>query len=131
MIPASPTLALWRVLALAFGLLVGGTAGAERADRERPTQVEADSLRHDDVRQTTVFTGHVVLTRGTLANRAARPGMRRGPAGYQHGPPFGNPAPFPPLPLRPGNGPVRAGQPAARGGSGPSRLQRGEREGEG
>ena len=94
MIPASPTLALWRVLALAFGLLVGGTAGAERADRERPTQVEADSLRHDDVRQTTVFTGNVVLTRGTLVIRADRLVMRQDPEGYQHGSAFGNPATF-------------------------------------
>jgi lipopolysaccharide export system protein LptA len=94
MIPAPPFSAGWRVLALACGLLLVGPAGAERADRERPTQVEADTLRHDDVRQTTVFTGNVVLTRGTLVIRADRLVMRQDPEGYQHGSAFGNPASF-------------------------------------
>ena len=94
MIPAPLFSAGWRVLALACGLLLGAPAGAERADRERPTQVEADTLRHDDVRQTTVFTGNVVLTRGTLVIRADRLVMRQVPEGYQHGSAFGNPASF-------------------------------------
>ncbi|MBU6272889.1 MAG: lipopolysaccharide transport periplasmic protein LptA [Betaproteobacteria bacterium] len=98
MIPAFPNPSFWRArargLLLVAGLLLAGAAGAERADRERPTQVEADSLRHDDVRQTTVFTGNVVLTRGTLVIRADRLVMRQDPEGYQHGSAFGNPASF-------------------------------------
>ena len=33
---------------------------AERADRNKPMNVEADTLRYDDVKQTSVFTGRVV-----------------------------------------------------------------------
>ena len=94
MIPASLLRSACRLAVLACGLLLAGAATAERADRDRPTQVEADTMRHDDVRQTTVFTGNVVLTRGTLVIRADRLILRQDPEGYQHGSAFGNPASF-------------------------------------
>jgi len=60
-------------------------ARAERADRNQPMHVEADALRYDDLRQTSVFTGRVVLTKGTIVIRGARVDVRQDPDGYQYG----------------------------------------------
>ena len=43
-----------------------GLARAEKADRNKPMNVEADALRYDDLKQISVFTGHVVVTKGTI-----------------------------------------------------------------
>jgi lipopolysaccharide export system protein LptA len=69
-------------LALAFGV---GMARAERADRAKPMNVEADNLRYDDLKQASVFTGRVVLTKGTIVIRGARVDVRQDPDGYQYG----------------------------------------------
>jgi lipopolysaccharide export system protein LptA len=71
-------------LALALALAAGG-AGAEKADRNKPMNVEADALRYDDVQQTSVFTGKVVVTKGTIVIRGAKMTVRQDPEGYQYG----------------------------------------------
>jgi lipopolysaccharide export system protein LptA len=45
---------------------------AEKADRNKPMNVEADTMRYDDLNQTSVFTGKVVVTKGTIVIRGAR-----------------------------------------------------------
>jgi lipopolysaccharide export system protein LptA len=71
---------------LALVLALGwGVAGAEKADRLKPMNVEADALRYDDLKQTSVFTGRVVLTKGTIVIRGARVEVRQDPEGYQFG----------------------------------------------
>jgi len=60
-------------------------AWAEKADRNKPMNVEADLLRYDDVQQTTVFTGRVVLTKGSITIRGAKLEVRQDPEGYQYG----------------------------------------------
>ncbi|MGE4241366.1 lipopolysaccharide transport periplasmic protein LptA [Ramlibacter sp.] len=60
-------------------------ASAERADRAKPMNVEADTLKHDDIRQTSVFTGRVVLTKGTILIRGAKVEVRQDPEGFQFG----------------------------------------------
>jgi lipopolysaccharide export system protein LptA len=65
--------------------VAGGAARAERADRTKPMNVEADALRYDDLRQTSVFTGKVVLTKGTIIIRGARVEVRQDAEGYQYG----------------------------------------------
>ena len=77
-----PTAPLLLSLVLA---LWGGSAQAERADRAKPMNVEADALRYDDLKQTSVFTGRVVLTKGTIVIRGARVDVRQDPEGYQYG----------------------------------------------
>ena len=47
--------------------------------------VEADALRYDDLKQTSVFTGRVVLTKGTIVIRGSRVDVRQDPEGYQYG----------------------------------------------
>jgi lipopolysaccharide export system protein LptA len=60
-------------------------AQAERADRDKPMNIESDSLRYDDLRQTSVFTGNVVVTKGTIVIRGARMDVRQDPEGFQYG----------------------------------------------
>lgn len=63
----------------------GGAAQAEKADRNKPMNIEADVMRYDDLKQTTVFTGRVVVTKGTIIIRGARIDVRQDPEGYQYG----------------------------------------------
>jgi lipopolysaccharide export system protein LptA len=65
--------------------LFAGVAGAEKADRNKPINVESDALRYDDLKQTSVFTGRVVLTKGSILIRGARLEVRQDPEGYQFG----------------------------------------------
>jgi lipopolysaccharide export system protein LptA len=65
--------------------LIFGVAQAEKADRDKPMNIEADALRYDDLKQTSLFSGNVVLTKGTIVIRAARVDVRQDPEGYQHG----------------------------------------------
>ena len=58
---------------------------AEKADRNKPMNVEADALRYDDLKQLSVFTGNVVLTKGTILIRGAKIEVRQDPQGYQYG----------------------------------------------
>lgn len=62
-----------------------GVAHAEKADRAKPMNIEADALRHDELKQTSVFSGRVVMTKGTIVLRGARLDVRQDPEGYQYG----------------------------------------------
>lgn len=62
-----------------------GVAHAEKADSNKPTNVEADQMAYDDVKQINTFTGNVVLTRGTLIMHAHKVIVTQDPAGYQYG----------------------------------------------
>ena len=65
--------------------VASGAALAEKADRNKPMNIEADSLRYDDVKQVSVFSGRVVLTKGTIIIRGAQVEVRQDPDGYQFG----------------------------------------------
>ena len=82
------------VLAL---MMVGGlvsTAQAAKADREAPTKIDADRLDHDEQKLVTVFTGNVVLTKGSLVLRGDRLELRQQPDGTSQGVVTGQPARF-------------------------------------
>ena len=70
-------------LTLAMGLTPTGV-WAERADRDKPLNIEADNLRHDELKQISVFTGKVVATKGSIIMRGNRLEVRQDPEGYQH-----------------------------------------------
>ena len=63
----------------------GGNASAEKADRDKPMNVESDSLRYDDLKQTSVFSGRVVLTKGSILIRGGQINVRQDADGYQYG----------------------------------------------
>ncbi|MDM0051039.1 lipopolysaccharide transport periplasmic protein LptA [Variovorax sp. J22R115] len=74
--------------ALFFALALAGLASvaqAEKADRTKPMNIEADSMRYDDLKQTSVFTGNVVVNKGTIIIRGDRIDVRQDPEGYQFG----------------------------------------------
>ena len=56
---------------------------AEYADRNKPMNAEADALRYVDLKQTSVFTGNVVITKGTTVIRGDRVEVRQDPEGFQ------------------------------------------------
>ena len=74
------TTACLLTLALALTAL---PASAEKTDRDMPMNAESDALRYDDLKQTSVFTGNVVITKGTIIIRGARVDVRQDPEGYQ------------------------------------------------
>ena len=72
----------WIILLL--GMAVAGGAQAEKADTSKPTNIEANQMAYDDVKQINTFTGNVVLVRGTLTIKADRMVVTQDPAGYQY-----------------------------------------------
>jgi len=68
---------------LAAGLLAAFPAWAEKADRDKPTQIEANRMSADDVKRMTIFEGNVILTKGTIAVRAERIVVRQDAEGFQ------------------------------------------------
>ena len=69
--------------AVAACLLSAFSVMAEQSDRDKPMNAEADALRYDDLKQTSVFTGNVVITKGTTIIRGARVDVSQDPEGYQ------------------------------------------------
>ena len=69
------------IAALAAGSVF--PAAAESADRDKPMNAEADALRYDDLKQSSVFTGNVVITKGTTIIRGAKVDVSQDPEGYQ------------------------------------------------
>lgn len=77
-------------LLLALSASLAAPAVAEKADRNKPINVEADRMQYDDLKQVNVFSGNVVLTKGTILLRADRLVVRQDPEGYQYGTATGN-----------------------------------------
>jgi lipopolysaccharide export system protein LptA len=69
-------------------------ASAEKTDRQAPTVVESDRMEYDEKTQINVFTGNVVLNRGTLQIRGDRLVLRQDPEGFQYGTATGRLASF-------------------------------------
>jgi len=74
-----------RLLLCAVCALAAGVASAEKADSKKPMNIEADALRYDDLKQISVFSGNVVLTRGGIVIKGDRIEVRQDPQGYQFG----------------------------------------------
>jgi len=68
---------------VAVVLLAVFPAWAEKADRDKPTQIEANRMSADDVKRMTIFEGNVILTKGTIAVRAERIVVRQDAEGFQ------------------------------------------------
>lgn len=80
---------------LSFALLgFSSYAHAEAADKEKPIDLEADSVKVDDAKQISTYTGNVILTQGTLIIHADKLIVREDSAGFQHSTSVGNPTTF-------------------------------------
>jgi lipopolysaccharide export system protein LptA len=82
------------VAAVMLLLAIGAFARAERTDRDKPVNIEADRMLADDQKQTAVFEGRVVLTQGTFVLRAEKLTVRQDTQGFQTGVAVGAPATF-------------------------------------
>ena len=85
--PALPALLLTIAL-----MVPAPVTHAERADRERPLQIEADRLDYDDLNKVNVFNGRVSLSKGSLLIRADRIVLREESDGTQNATATGRPA---------------------------------------
>jgi lipopolysaccharide export system protein LptA len=74
-----------RIAAIAGALLAAFPAYAEKADRDKPVNIEADRVSVDDVKKTQVFEGNVQLVKGSLIIRAERIVVSQDDDGYQRG----------------------------------------------
>ena len=70
-------------LMITLALLVAFPASAEKADRDKPMHAEADALRYDDLKKSSVFTGNVVITKGSIVIRGGRVEVSQDAKGYQ------------------------------------------------
>ena len=80
---------------LAFALIfVSCSAFSEKADKDKPAQIEANRMSSDETRRLTIFEGNVVVTKGTMNVRAERLVVRQDAEGYQYTTATGNPVKF-------------------------------------
>ena len=68
--------------ALSWGLLCA-PVHAEKADKDKPMNIEADKMRHDEGLKLTQFNGNVVAVKGTLVIRADRMEVQEDGKGQQ------------------------------------------------
>lgn len=75
-------------------MCISSIAWAEKADRDKPIDLEADNLSVNDAKKTSVYTGNVVLTQGTLVIHADKLVVREDTEGFQHSTSYGDPTTF-------------------------------------
>ena len=76
---------LLTVASLVVFCCVASAVLAEKADRDKPVNIEAERMTYDDLRQVNIFEGRVVLTQGSLTILADRITVRQDPEGFQYG----------------------------------------------
>jgi len=67
---------------------------AEKADHDKPVDIEADQAQVDDAKQISTFTGKVVLTQGTMVIRSDKLIVTQDKSGFKHGTAYGHTANF-------------------------------------
>ena len=60
-----------RVLTTLVLLLAIPSAQAEKADKNKPVNLEADTVTMDDINKTSLYQGNVILIQGTLVSTSA------------------------------------------------------------
>lgn len=82
------------VLSAALLLLSALPASAEKADKDKPTNIEANKMSSDDAKRMSIFEGSVVLTKGTVVVRADRIVVQQDAEGFQRTTAYGKPVRF-------------------------------------
>lgn len=81
-------------LATAILVLPAFSALAEKADKDKPTHIEASRMSSDDATRMSIFEGSVVLTKGTVVVRADRIVVHQDAEGFQLSTAYGKPVRF-------------------------------------
>ena len=87
------TLKICKAAALSL-LLAASPAFALMSDSKQPLQIEADNGSLDQAKQTTTFSGNVIIKQGTLNIRAGSVTLSRNEKGEQYVKATGNPVKF-------------------------------------
>jgi lipopolysaccharide export system protein LptA len=85
---------LMRLSLLIIGCSISLNVFAEAADRDKPIELEADTVTVNDAKKISTYTGTVILTQGTLVIRADKLVVREDQEGFQHSTSTGNPTTF-------------------------------------
>lgn len=88
--PHLSRLCLWAILFL----IATPCAHAEKADRDKPINLESNTATVDDVKKVSIYEGSVILTQGTMEIRADKLVVKEDEEGFQYGTAYGNPASF-------------------------------------
>jgi len=81
-------------LGTAILMLAALSALAEKADKDKPTNIEANRMSSDDAKRMSIFEGGVVLTKGTVVVRADRIVVHQDAEGFQLTTAYGKPVRF-------------------------------------
>ncbi|HEX8988726.1 MAG TPA: lipopolysaccharide transport periplasmic protein LptA [Rhodocyclaceae bacterium] len=84
----SSSLAIVVPLVVAF-TMAAGAAHAEKADKDKPVNLEADRITVDDAQKVHILEGNVQLQRGTLVIRTDKLVVTQDADGYQRGVAYG------------------------------------------
>ena len=88
--PPTVKLSLLLYLWTAVLLAAAPSAHAEKADRSKPINLEADTATVDDVKKVSIYEGNVILTQGTLQIRGNKLVVTEDAEGFQLGTAYGN-----------------------------------------
>lgn len=86
-----PALSSSRLLLCAALLAAALPSHAEKADRNKPVNLEADRVTVDEINKVHIFDGNVTLTQGTLVIRSDKLVVRQDAEGFQSGVATANP----------------------------------------
>jgi lipopolysaccharide export system protein LptA len=86
-----PALSAIRLLFFAALLAAALPSHAEKADRNKPVNLEADRVTVDEINKVHIFDGNVTLTQGTLVIRSDKLVVRQDAEGFQSGVATANP----------------------------------------
>jgi len=75
-------------------ILLPSIGVAEKLDRDKPIEIEADTMTVDDTKSISTYTGDVILTQGTLIIHADILIVREDKQGFTHSSSIGEPATF-------------------------------------
>ena len=81
-------------LSLGLSLFFSLQVLAESADRDKPIELEADTVTVNDAKKISTYMGNVILTQGTLIIHADKLIVREDKDGFQHSTSTGNPTTF-------------------------------------
>src|ERR1700693_3390857 len=82
-----------RALLLA-AMALPGIALADKSDRDKPVNIEADRVTIDDKKKQSAFEGNVTLSQGTLMLKADRVLVKQDAGGFNFAVAYGKPAYF-------------------------------------
>jgi len=79
---------------LFFLFVMAAPALAEKADRSKPVNIEADSVTVDDLRKVSVYLGNVILVQGTMTLKADKIVVHQDAEGFNSATAYGKPVSF-------------------------------------